>query len=229
MLDLPWTGVLPPLVPLPGAGADWLPASALEWGTVLGAYLLGSIPFGLLLGRLRGVDIRSAGSGNIGATNAGRVRGRPFAYLAFVGDFGKGWFPVACLAPWLATSADRLPVLEALCAVAAVAGHLWPAYLRFRGGKAVSTTVGAVTALDPLAALAGGAVWLVVAGSTRFVGLASIAMTASFPVWLYWGDRERLGAVFVTFAIALLILFRHRGNISRMLAGTEPKMGSRKA
>jgi glycerol-3-phosphate acyltransferase PlsY len=210
------------------AGA-WIPSGMTEWLAVAVSYLLGAVPFGYVIGRLRGVDIRRSGSGNIGATNAGRVLGRPFAYLAFLGDFGKGWVPVFCLAPWLASSTDRIPDLEVLCALAAVAGHVWPVYLGFRGGKAVATTAGALTAVDPMVSLAGGAVWILVAWATRYVGLASIAMTATFPLVLAWKEPDRRTAVVATTLIALLILYRHRANIARMRAGTEPKMGSRRA
>ena len=207
----------------------WVPASGSEWLAVGLAYLLGAVPFGYVLGRLRGVDIRRSGSGNIGATNAGRVLGRPFAYLAFVGDFGKGWVPGSLFAPWLAAAPERVPDLEVLCAVAAVAGHVWPVYLRFHGGKAVATTAGALTAIDPLVFLAGGAVWCLVALLTRWVGLSSIAMTLTFPIVLAWKEPERHTAIGATALIALLILIRHRANIARMLNGTEPKMGSRRS
>jgi glycerol-3-phosphate acyltransferase PlsY len=208
--------------------SPYLPASASEWLAVLGSYLLGSLPFGLLLGFLvKGVDIRKSGSGNIGATNAGRVLGRPYAYLAFAGDFGKGWLPC-----WLGLQIAGEPVrafpLAVLCGAAAVAGHVWPIYLRFKGGKAVATGCGVVVALDPIVFLGGGAVWGLCSLLFRFVGLSSIAMVASFPLF-FWYRMDTRGygveTVIGTALLALLVIHRHRANIARMFAGTEPRMG----
>ncbi len=208
----------------------FVPASAGEWLALGASYLLGALPFGLLLGFARGVDIRRAGSGNIGATNAGRVLGRPFAYLAFAGDLGKGWLPSAWIGPQLASTPERETLLAVLCGAAAVAGHVWPVYLRFHGGKAVSTGCGAVAGLDPLVFLAGGAIWLLCLALFRFVSLASIVMVLSFPV-VFWirmnGAPYGLEVVGGALLLALLVVLRHRANILRLLAGTEPKIGRR--
>ena len=205
-----------------------LPDSPLEWVALLAAYLLGSVPFGYLLGRLKGVDIRSGGSGNIGATNAGRMLGRPWGIAAFVGDFGKGWFSAWWLGPELASDPARGSTLAVLCGAAAVCGHVWPVYLRFKGGKAVATGCGAVVGVDPLVFLIGGGVWLASLAVFRFVGLSSMLMAVAFPVSAYLRrDSQGYGmeVVWGTTALALLVLWRHRANVRRMLAGTEPRFG----
>jgi glycerol-3-phosphate acyltransferase PlsY len=198
---------------------------------VLVSYLLGSVPCGLLLGRLRGVDVRSVGSGNIGATNVGRALGRPWALVAFVGDFLKGFLPSAVIAPFaveLAGSGDRW-LLVVLCGGAAVCGHVWPIYLRFRGGKGVATGCGALVGIDPVIFLGGGLVWLATMAVTRFVGLASILMSVAFPLVAWWRTGTRpygLEVVLGAGAFCLLVLIRHRANMARMLAGTEPRAGA---
>lgn len=192
------------------------------------AYLVGSIPSGLVLVRLvKGVDVRSVGSGNIGATNAARAGGRGLGVAVFLCDFAKGWVAPAVLAARLGEAGDdRLAVL---CGAAAVLGHCFPVYLRFRGGKGVATLCGALVALDYRIFLAGGVVWLAAAATTRYAGLASILMGIAFPgaAWiLLRGTRPEL--VWGAGALSVLILLRHRSNISRMLAGTEPKLGARR-
>jgi glycerol-3-phosphate acyltransferase PlsY len=195
-------------------------STPLVAGAVLAAYLVGAVPFGWLMARLlRGVDLRQVGSGNIGATNAMRVLGKPLGIVAFLLDFAKGWAPVVLLG-----QAD--PGLEVACGAAAVCGHVWPVYLRFKGGKAVATSFGAITGIDPLVSLGAGLVWLVLLVTFRYVSLASVGMGLAFPALALW--RSRGGGhpwVFpaATGALALLILARHRSNISRILAGQEPR------
>lgn len=208
----------------------FVPATVTEWLALGAAYLIGSLPFGLLIGFVRGVDIRKSGSGNIGATNAGRVLGRPYGYVAFAGDFGKGWVSSAWLGPQLAAAPGREALLAVLCGAAAVAGHVWPIYLRFRGGKAVATGCGAVVGLDPLVFLFGGALWLLCLLLFRFVSLASIVMVLSFPVffWLRMDDRAYgVEVVAGALLLALLVVLRHRANLQRILTGVEPKVGRR--
>lgn len=205
-----------------------LPATS-EWTAVLLAYLLGSVPFGYLFARLRGVDLRSVGSGNIGATNTGRALGKPLGYLAFALDFAKGWFPAAWLAGWFAGPGGEAS-LAVWCAAAAVSGHVWPVYLRFRGGKAVATGCGAVVAFDPTIFVLGGAVWLVTLFSVGFVSLASIAMCVAFPViaWQISGDAG-FGSEVIVFCVvfAALVVYRHAGNLKRLAAGLEPRWRSK--
>ncbi len=206
-----------------------VPRTGSQWFALVLAYLLGAIPFGLLLGFLRGVDVRKTGSGNIGATNVGRALGRGFAYLAFVADFAKGWVPVAWLAPALADGHERW-VLAVLCGCAAVCGHVWPIYLGFRGGKGVATLCGVVAGIDPVVFLCGGAVWLITLTVTRYVGLSSMLMGLSFPFFaaLRMHDKDYGVEVFWgTLLLSALVFVRHRGNIGRMIAGTEPRIRER--
>jgi len=212
-----------------------LPATAAGWGGLLVSYLLGAIPFGLVLGFLvGGLDIRSQGSGNIGATNVGRALGRPWAIAAFLLDAAKGWAPAFYLPHVvlaLGSSEESEWGLRVLYGFAAVCGHVWPLYLRFKGGKGVATLAGAVIAVDPLIFLGGGAVWLVTLGTTRYVGLSSLMMSLSFPFLAAWrlaGRPERGEVVWGTALLTALVFLRHRANFARMLAGTEPKAGRKR-
>lgn len=203
-----------------------------EYLAVLVAYLLGSVPFGLLLGfAIKRTDIRKFGSGNIGATNVGRVLGRSWAVVAFVCDFGKGWLPAFWIAPALAPEGTSAAPLAVICGAAAVVGHVWPVYLHFQGGKGVATASGAIVALDPLIFLGGAVVWLVTLVITRWVGLASIVMGIAFPL-IAWGRMEGqpygVEVIVGSGALTLLIVLRHRANIRRMLAGEEPKFGRKR-
>lgn len=207
-----------------------LPSTPGGWLSVLGAYLLGAVPFALLLGLLvGGVDIRRQGSGNIGATNLGRALGRPWAIAAFLLDCLKGWAPAALLP--LLNPDEPLWGLRLACGFAAVCGHIWPVYLGFRGGKGVATLCGAVIAVDPLLFLGGGVVWLAVLFTTRFVGLASMLMGLSFPLLAAWhlaGDPHVREVIWGTACLSALVFIRHRANIGRMLAGTEPRAGRKR-
>ena len=205
--------VLPP--------GPWLPLSA----AVGLSYLLGALPFGLLLTKgLKGIDLREVGSGNIGATNTMRVLGRGWGLVAFALDFGKGWFPVTVLARHPG-GGDALAQL--LCGAGAVLGHCFPVYLGFKGGKGVATGFGAIVGVDLSVGVAAGLVWLVTLQLTHFVGLASVLMGLCFPVvmWLRHPEPKSRPLVVGAALLTVLILVRHRANISRMLAGTEPKSG----
>jgi glycerol-3-phosphate acyltransferase PlsY len=201
----------------------------------LGAYLLGAVPFGLILCRLiKGVDIRQHGSRNIGATNAGRVCGWPFFAATFVLDFGKGLGPVlGGLAVSRSCGAEaQLNWLGVIYGLGAILGHTFPVYVGFRGGKAVATSFGVFVALAPWAALIALGVWLVVFLPLRYVSLASIAAAAAAPVGyaiLHRAElRNRWPVLAFAFAIAVLVIVRHRANIRRLLAGTENRVGARK-
>ena len=208
-----------------------LPGTSLGWVGLAAAYLLGAIPFGLVLGfAVRGIDVRKMGSGNIGATNVGRALGRPWAFVAFALDFAKGWGP-AFLIPGFLPGEASPGALRALYGFAAVCGHVWPVYLGFRGGKGVATLCGAVVAIDPWLFVGGGAVWLLTLVLTRYVGLSSMMMGLSFPFLASWHLRGEAGArevVWGTAMLSALVFIRHRANIGRMLAGTEPKAGRRR-
>ncbi|MDE2137580.1 MAG: glycerol-3-phosphate 1-O-acyltransferase PlsY [Gammaproteobacteria bacterium] len=197
---------------------------------VLGAYLLGSVVGSLLIGRLRGVDIRTLGSGNAGATNMLRTQGKLAALAVLIIDTGKGWLATAVIAPWpwpaAAALAEDEPASRALliaaCGLAVILGHVYPVWHGFRGGKGVATFVGAALGIGGYLVLVMMAVWLVMVVLFGFVGLASmvgvLAVAAALAV------RSAPGAL-LGFGIlaALLILYTHRGNIERMLAGTESR------
>lgn len=211
--------------------------------TVL-AYLCGSISFALLLGRLKGVGLRQVGSGNPGATNLGRAVGRAWGVLCFVLDVLKGLVPVL-VAGLVMGHAGRaeLAAIEAWqwLAVAAgtICGHLFPVYHGFRGGKGVATGLGALLGFYPLLtvpALVAGGVWLVLLATLRYVSVASMAAAAAMPLlvlaygWLLEATLQRqVPLLTVTALLAVLVVLRHLGNIQRLLAGTEPKVGRRAA
>ncbi|MFT7486134.1 MAG: glycerol-3-phosphate acyltransferase PlsY [Candidatus Paceibacteria bacterium] len=180
------------------------------------AYLLGAVPFGLLMCRLiKGVDLREEGSGNIGATNAMRVLGKPLGILAFLFDVGKGYAPVALLA-----GSD--PLWQVACGTGAVCGHVWPLYLRFKGGKAVATGYGVMLAIQPMIPLYAGLAWLLSLLVFGYVSLSSLVMGLAFPA-AAWGLHEPGVVIAGTGGLTLLIWVRHRSNILRLLAGTEAR------
>jgi glycerol-3-phosphate acyltransferase PlsY len=179
-------------------------------------YLIGSIPTGLLIIRLlRGVDIRTVGSGNIGATNVYRVAGLPTALLVLVIDGLKGALPVL-----LARTSGAPPWAEVLAGVAAIVGHNWSVFLRFAGGKGVATSLGVLLALSPGAAAVAIVVWLAVAGATRYASLASILAIAAVPA-VMWARREPAHHLLFAGAALAFVLYRHRANLARLRAGTE--------
>lgn len=191
------------------------------WGGIIIAYLLGSIPFGYLVGQLKGRDIRRFGSGNIGTANALRVLGLPAALAVFLGDVLKGLVAVL-VGRWLSGSA----VTAVLCGLAAVCGHNWSLFLGFRGGKGVATSFGAVLGLSPLLALVLIPVWAVAVAVTRYSSLGSLLAAALAPVGALVLRQGWHVAVFALLAAALII-WRHKANIKRLLAGTELRLGDR--
>ena len=198
------------------------------------AYGAGSVPFGLLVGRLRGVDLREHGSRNIGATNAGRVLGLRFGILVFVLDFAKGLIPVLAARAALAradeaSSWERL--VPVIAAVAAIFGHIFPIFLRFRGGKGVATAAGAFAGCLPVATAVGLASWAIVLACSRWVALASVLAAWTFLAAVAFTIERADAASSITLsiaaAIALLITWRHRSNLGRMWRGEEPRIGGR--
>ncbi|WP_109485105.1 glycerol-3-phosphate 1-O-acyltransferase PlsY [Occallatibacter savannae] len=198
---------------------------------VLASYLLGSIPVGYLLVRLfRNQDIRSVGSGNIGATNVMRSGGKGLGAATFALDVIKGAAAVALaayVAPNIPEWAPRN--VEALAAVVAVLGHMFPVWLRFRGGKGVATGFGVFLVAAPWAALSSITLFFIVLMLSRYVSLASIVGAGSFPIFAYFlvhGDRP---AFFIAaqIIVAALIIIKHHANVRRLLSGTENRFGSR--
>jgi glycerol-3-phosphate acyltransferase PlsY len=196
---------------------------------VLASYLLGAVPFGLVMARvIKGVDLREVGSGNIGATNAMRVLGKPLGLLAFFLDFGKGLVPTALLAGHASALDETAPHLAAsLCGIAAVVGHCFPVYLGFKGGKGVATGCGAVVGVDWRVFVIAGVVWLVVLFALRYVSLASMAMGAAFPVAATVLRPDAHAFIGACALLTALVVARHRPNIVRLRAGTEPKIGKK--
>lgn len=183
-------------------------------------YLIGSIPFGILVAAVFGLgDLRKIGSGNIGATNVLRTGSKAAAALTLVLDMAKGWVPVA----WFLASEGDLSAQAA--AVGAVLGHCLPVWLKFRGGKAVATFLGAMLGLSLIAGAAACATWLAVAALARKSSVAGMGAALSAPLWLYLLDGPR--AVLCAAVLALWVVLRHHANIRRLIAGTEPSIGRR--
>lgn len=198
-----------------------LPQELILPAAVVLAYLLGSLSGSLLLGRWVGVDIRQSGSGNAGGTNALRTRGWKFALGVVLIDVGKGIL-AACVPVWLGIAVASLPIVQAACVLAAVAGHVWPVFFGFRGGKGAATLIGGLAVIWPWALPVVLAIWLLVLVGTGYVGLATIlACAALVPLaWLQPDAMPMLRAAFA-FAAALLILYTHRGNLQRLRQGSE--------
>jgi glycerol-3-phosphate acyltransferase PlsY len=199
------------------------------------SYLLGSIPFGYILVRVfQGIDVRSIGSGNIGATNVARTGGKGLAIATLFLDAFKGWLPVFLVLtlPGIpASSPAQLHTLAALAALFAVLGHMFPVWLGFKGGKGVATGLGVFLALAPKAVLIAVVLFIAIVAFTRYVSLGSILAAATFPVALWWLERDLFPAPALAMCatVALLVIFRHHQNIGRLLAGTESRFGARKA
>jgi glycerol-3-phosphate acyltransferase PlsY len=204
---------------------------------VLAAYLAGSLPMGLLVGRLRGVDLRREGSGNIGATNAGRVLGKPWFHVVFALDFAKSFVPVVVarsLASGGALGPRREPFdpdrLALVVGVAAVVGHVFPLFLKFKGGKGVAAAAGVFAALAPVPAAIAFVAWYLVHLTSRFVSLASVAAAVVLPLACFVVPLVSRFAVdpwvqWAALLVGLLIVFRHKSNIGRLMRGEEPRTG----
>jgi len=195
----------------------------------VGGYLLGSIPFGVLAARFGGIgDIRNIGSGNIGATNVLRSGRKDLALITLLGDGGKG--ALAVFGAWLASRqapGDVQAILTAVAGGAAFVGHLFPVWLKFKGGKGVATFLGTLLAAAWPVGLLAGATWLVAAKVFRISSLAALIAVALAPVYAVVADRPRPIAV-LALAMAVLVYIRHRENIARLLKGEEPKIGAKK-
>ncbi len=221
------------------------------WAAV--AYASGSVPFGLLIGWARGVDLRRHGSGNLGATNAVRVLGKGWGGLCFVLDLLKGFVPVFAAGIALGmfeqvpTSAQATQAAQAAqvaqvwgwlgVAAGALLGHVFPVWLRFKGGKGVATGLGALLGVYPTLTwpvLAAAVVWIVIATVTRFVSLASMTAAAAIPLMLLAitvlrqeDVAQAQPFIIATGLMAVLVIFRHRGNVRRLIVGNEPRIGER--
>jgi glycerol-3-phosphate acyltransferase PlsY len=199
--------------------------------TVLVAgYLLGSIPFGYLAGEIAGVDVRKAGSGNVGATNVLRVLGKPYGYAVFALDFLKGLGAVK-ISVFIATRVrpewGSPEIFGIVAAASAVIGHCFPLWLKFRGGKGVATSAGALFGLLPLAMLIGVAIWILIFWLTRYVSLASVIAAAALPIVIAIVTRlnQSYGKAlfYSSLCIAGVVIWRHHSNLSRLMRGREPR------
>ncbi len=191
----------------------------------LTAYLIGSVPTSYIMGRLHGIDLREHGSGNLGGTNAYRVMGATAGVPVVLIDATKGFVP-AYFFPALDGSA--IGDLALLYGLAAIAGHVWSIYMRFRGGKGVATGVGVLVALAPTSALIGLLVWIGVVAITRYVSVASISAATLVPLTAWLTDESRSTVLFSA-AVAILVWWTHRGNLTRLARGQEHRFGRKRA
>lgn len=199
--------------------------------TALGAYLLGSIPFGFLAAKAKGIDIRSAGSGNIGATNALRVLGKPAGVFVLVMDALKGFGAVWLCAEILASqhvAGSTIQTARIIAGIGAVLGHNYTCWLKFKGGKGIATTAGVYLALAPWAVLVGLIVFLLAVVITRYVSVGSIAAAIALPVTIWVMSPNNLLLGIVSTLLGALAIYKHKGNIQRLLAGTENRLGQKK-
>ncbi|MFT4550959.1 MAG: glycerol-3-phosphate acyltransferase PlsY [Verrucomicrobiales bacterium] len=200
---------------------------------ILAAYVIGATPFGFLMGKSKGLDIRNHGSGNIGATNVLRIVGKKEGIFVFVLDVLKGLVPVL-IGQKLATgilgdaSVQLISIISVLIALATILGHNHPFWLKFKGGKGVATSGGALLALMPWAVLAAAVVWAILFYAKRYVSLASIFAALTVPIALFiqgaMRGRHELPLIVLGVLVAVLGIWRHRANIARLRAGTESRM-----
>jgi glycerol-3-phosphate acyltransferase PlsY len=213
----------------------------------LGAYLLGSIPTGFLVAKAKGIDIRSVGSGNIGATNAMRVLGKPAGFFVLMLDVLKGYAAVTLLPPmifdgyfhWIKQHTpylveyfrdqpDKVHIhMFMLAGIFAVLGHNYPCWLKFKGGKGIATTAGVYLALAPWALLIALVIFILAVALTRYMSVGSIAGAIALPVavWILSPDNLLLGIV--TTALGVMAIYKHKANIQRLMAGTENRLGKK--
>ena len=196
---------------------------------VIIAYLIGSIPFGYLIVRAKGGgDVRDTGSGGTGATNVSRRAGKAAGVVTLILDALKG--AIAVIIAQLMLKGDDTTWLPAAAAIAVIVGHVFPVWLKFRGGKGVATGVGVFLMLAPLAVLFAGVIFVTVVALTKYVSLGSILAAATIPlfVWLFVLEVDLKPLLAASITGALLIVFAHRGNIARLLSGTEPRISDLK-
>jgi acyl phosphate:glycerol-3-phosphate acyltransferase len=206
-------------------------ASMLTFALVLIiSYLFGSIPAGYVAGRIAGVDIRKSGSGNIGATNVTRVLGKSYGYPVFAIDFLKGLAAVR-VSILIATHAQfpkmSTELIGIIAAVSCVIGHAFPIWLRFKGGKGVATSAGSLFGLMPIAVLIGAAIWIIIFQVTRYVSVASIVAAVALPIIIFiissLNQAHAKALLYFSICLAVVVILRHRSNLSRLARGTEPR------
>lgn len=194
----------------------------MDYLALVGCYLLGAIPFGVIVGKItRGVDIRDFGSGNIGATNVLRTLGLGPALAVFFFDTIKGTAAVA-----LCNTLKMEPLLVVVGGVLSIVGHSFSVFLKFKGGKGVATSLGMIIGLNPIIAGIAFVLWVTLSAVTRIISIASIVAAISVPAMMFFMEKHVEYQVIAVIA-ALLIVVKHKSNIQRLFAGTEPKLGQR--
>lgn len=202
---------------------------------IIGSYLLGSLPFAMIIAKCHGKDIRNIGSGNIGATNLGRACGKKWGYLCFILDVAKGMVPMLIGKILIANQTPAVLFLWLAVGFAAVTGHIFPVYLKFKGGKGVATSFGIALGLWPYYSVCAAftlIIWVTVVLMTRYISLASIISAAIFPISLavaiffnsHWQLADLWPLLIAATIIPVFVITRHRENIKRLIAGTEDKM-----
>ncbi len=225
----PMLALLPPHGPPP-----WLALLLYAAGFIF-VFMIGAIPFGWILVKIfKGQDLRQLGSGNIGATNAGRALGKWGALAVFALDFSKAFLPVSSIR-WLGVDPQSFEagVFMTLVGSAAILGHCFSPFLKFKGGKGVATLTGVLVAIDPTVFLIAGSVWIVTVALTKMVSLGSVLLGISLPFIFVFQNLEEAfeeGMPLTIFgiAVAILILYTHRENLQRIRQGTERKIGEKK-
>jgi glycerol-3-phosphate acyltransferase PlsY len=210
-----------------------VPPIVIYFVVALGAYLLGSIPTGFLVARAKGIDIRKAGSGNIGATNSMRVLGKPAGIFVLLVDVLKGfaavaWLPILILKIFSTTQID-LETLRIVAGIFAVLGHNYPCWLKFKGGKGIATTAGVFLALAPWALLVALVVFILAVALTKYVSVGSIAAAIALPATVWILSPHNLFLNIVATVLGALAIFKHRKNMQRLMAGTENRLGKKKS
>ncbi len=190
---------------------------------ILFAYLLGSIPVGLVMGRCLGVDVREKGSANIGATNVSRVLGKKIGLATLAGDALKGALPML-LAAWLLDGRQNAAVIIHICGGVAFLGHLFPVFLGFKGGKGVATALGVFLYLEPMAILMVALLFLIIVIKWRYVSAGSLAASGLLPPAVFLVGAEP-NSVYLAAGVAIFIWISHRANINRLIRGKESKWG----
>ena len=207
---------------------------------IIASYLVGAIPFGLLIAKMHGIDIRKVGSGNIGATNVSRTLGKKWGYLCFVFDALKGLIPMLAAMVILPAELTITKIwLWLAVGAAAILGHVFPVYLKFKGGKGVATSLGVVLGLWPFYTIVGFitfVIWVIVVKTWRYISLGSIVGAVVFPLLLAtaiciipeWRFASLWPLLAAAIALDAILIIRHKDNIKRLLAGTENKIGDSK-
>ncbi len=199
--------------------------AAIFIGCAVVCYFMGSITTGFLWAKARGIDIRKVGSGNIGATNVMRALGKGPGLAVLLIDALKGFLPV-CVAPRLFPDVDRT-ALQIMCCIFVIAGHNWTCWLKFKGGKGVATSSGALLAFLPVPFLCAFGVWAILFAIWRYVSLASVGGAVAMPIATLVHEKNMTTFIF-TVVLAVVVIYKHKPNIQRLLAGTESRIGTRK-